>query len=393
MTGKEEGSRVKVKDLMSGEFQTIGEEEFLSRAVGMFREGAVKPGGALLVVDGKGRCRGVLTERMIVRSRLDPSRTKVKAVYRPSPSLSPEEGAEEAARLMVENDLKHLPVVEGEKVVGVVTDMALLQRMVEGEDGSRPVREVATREVRTIDENESLATALAVMREEGVSRLPVTRRGKPVGIITMHDLVVRVIRPKDQVRFGDLAGEKPRPLGTPVRGLMSEPLLGVRPDATLREAVRLMAERNVASLAVMEDGRLEGILTKSDLLSSLARKEEKGGVYLQLSLDRSAVDDLEYERMVSDLKGFARKYAQQVRGGVLTAHFKRVGSRRGSQPLVSCRLTVRGKEQLVGVGEGWGFAQALSSAMGHVERRLMRSREREKDRRLEERLLEKFVWE
>lgn len=378
---------MKVKDLMSREFQTIGEEEFLSKAVGMFREA----GGALLVVDGKGRCRGVLTERMIVRSRLDPSRTKVKAVYRPSPLLSPEEEAEEAARLMVENDLKHLPVVEGGRIVGVVADMALLQRMVEGEDGSRPVREVATREVRTIDENESLATALAVMREEGVSRLPVTRRGKPVGIITMHDLVVRVIRPKDQVRFGDLAGEKPRPLSTPVRGLMSEPLLWVRPDATLREAVALMAEKNVASLAVMEDGKLEGILTKSDLLSALARKERGGGVYLQLSLDRSAVDGLEYERMLSELKGFIRKYAQQVRGGVLTAHFKRVGGK--GQPLVSCRLTVRGREQLVGVGEGWGFLQALSSALGHLERRLMRSREREKDHRLEERLLERFVWE
>lgn len=384
---------MKVKDLMSEEFQTIGEEEFLSRAVGMFREGGVKAGGALLVVDRRGKCKGVLTERMIVRSRLDPSKTRVKAVYRSSPLLSPEEEVEEAARLMVENDLKHLPVVENGRIVGVVTDMALLQRMAEGEGGSRPVREVATREVRTIDENESLAAALAVMREEGVSRLPVTRRGKPVGIITMHDLVVRVIRPKDQVRFGDLAGEKPRPLGTPVRGLMSEPLLWIRPDATLREAVRLMAEKNVASLAVMEDGRLEGILTKSDLLSALARKEERGGVYLQLSLDRSAVDDLEYERMLSDLKGFIRKYAQQVRGGVLTAHFKRVGSRKEGQPLVSCRLTVRGREQLVGVGEGWGFAQALSSAMEHVEKRLMRSREREKDHRLEERLLEKFVWE
>lgn len=384
---------MEVRDLVSKEFQTIGEEDFLSKAVGMFREGKVRPGGALLVVDGRGKCKGVLTERMIVRSRLDPSKTKVKAVYRPSPFLSPEERVEEAARLMVENDLKHLPVVEGGRIVGVVTDMAILQKMVEGEEGLRQVREVATKEVRTIDENETLATALAVMREEGISRLPVTRKGKPVGIITMHDLVVNVIRPKDQVRFGDLAGEKPKPLGTPVRGLMSEPLLWVRPETTLREAVKLMAERDVASLVVMEDGRLEGILTKSDLLSFLARKGERGGVYLQLSLDRSSVDDLEYERMLSDLKGFVRKYATLVRGGMVTAHFKRIGSKGRDKPLVSCRLTVKGKSQLVGVGEGWGFAQALSAAMEHLERRLMRSREREKDHRLEERLLEKFIWE
>ncbi|MEM1981236.1 MAG: CBS domain-containing protein, partial [Candidatus Hadarchaeales archaeon] len=88
---------MEVRDLVSKEFQTIGEEDFLSKAVGMFREGKVRPGGALLVVDGRGKCKGVLTERMIVRSRLDPSKTKVKAVYRPSPFLSPEERVEEAA--------------------------------------------------------------------------------------------------------------------------------------------------------------------------------------------------------------------------------------------------------------------------------------------------------
>jgi CBS domain-containing protein len=387
------GSGLRVRDVMSKEFRTIGEEEFLSRAVGMFREGAVKPGGALLVVDGRGRCRGVLTERMIVRSRLDPSRTKVKAVYRSSPLLSPEDPVEEAARLMVENDLKHLPVCESGRLVGVVRDMDLLRSMVEGEEGKRQVGELATREVRTIDENEPLSSALALMREEGVSRLPVTRRGRPVGIITMHDLVVHVVRPKDQLRFGDLAGEKPRPLSNPVRSIMSEPLVSLPPTATLREAVELMESRDVASVVLLEDGRLEGILTKADLLSALAKGREEEGVYLQLSLSREEVEDLEYERMLSDLKAFARKYSPYVKGGTLTAHFKRLRGEGKNRPLVSCRLVLRGKFQLVGVGEGWGFSQALSSALEHAERRLMRSKEIRKDRRVEERFLEKSLWE
>jgi CBS domain-containing protein len=386
------GPDLRVRDVMSGEFQTIGEEELLSRAVGMFREGKAEPTGALLVVDGRGRCRGVLTERMIVRSRLDPSRTKVKAVYRSSPLLSPEDPVEEAARLMVENDLKHLPVCENGRLVGVVRDMALLRRMVEGEEGKRPVRELATREVRTIEEDESLSSALVLMREEGVSRLPVTRKGKPVGIITMHDLVVHVVRPRDQLRFGDLAGEKPRPLSNPVRSLMSEPLVSVPPTATVREAVELMEKQDVASVVLLDGGRLEGILTKTDLLSALAKGREEEGVYLQLSLGRGEVEDLEYGRMLSDLKAFARKYSPYMKGGTLTVHFKRLKGER-NRPLVSCRLVLRGKFQLVGVGEGWGFSQALSSALEHAERRLMRSREIKKDRRLEERFLEKSLWE
>lgn len=39
---------MRVRDVISGEFQTIGEKEFLSRAVGMFREGVVKPGAPLV---------------------------------------------------------------------------------------------------------------------------------------------------------------------------------------------------------------------------------------------------------------------------------------------------------------------------------------------------------
>ncbi len=384
------GSILRVRDVMSGEFQTIGEEEFLSRAVGMFREGAVKPGGALLVVDGRGRCKGVLTERMIVRSRLDPSRTKVKAVYRPSPLLSPEDPVEEAARLMVENDLKHLPVCENGRLVGVVKDLTLLKRMAEGEEGKRQVRELATREVRTIDENEPLSSALALMREEGISRLPVTRRGKPVGIITMHDLVVHVVRPRDQLRFGDLAGEKPRSLSNPVKSLMSEPLVSLPPTATVREAVRLMEERDVASVVLLEGGRLAGILTKTDLLSALARGREEEGAHVQLSLPREEVEEEEYERMLSELRAFTRKYSPYLRGGSLTVHFKRVGG--GGRPLVSCRLVIRGRFQVVGVGEGWSFLHSLSSALEHAERRLMRRKEISGDRRLEERFLSRTLW-
>ena len=99
--------------------------------------------------------------------------------------------ASEAARLMRDEDVGLIPVVEGERLVGTVTDRDIALRVVaEGKRAeSTTVGEIASREVVTIDPQQDLDEALRLMARHQVRRLPVVEGdGTLVGIVAQADV-------------------------------------------------------------------------------------------------------------------------------------------------------------------------------------------------------------
>lgn len=98
----------------------------------------------------------------------------------------------DAARLMRDNDIGDVIVVEGDQVNGIVTDRDIGVRVVaEGRDpASTPVSEACTTGVEAIEPNASVDDALSAMREKDIRRLPVVEGGRPVGIVSLGDLAV-----------------------------------------------------------------------------------------------------------------------------------------------------------------------------------------------------------
>lgn len=115
--------------------------------------------------------------------------TRTPAVCRPSDTL------DYVAKLMLEHDCGEIPVCDGTKLVGVITDRDITCRAVA--TGKAPVaipaRDVMTRNVHTVRENDSLDAALEMMEEKLVRRLPVVdEEGRLTGIISQADLVSKV---------------------------------------------------------------------------------------------------------------------------------------------------------------------------------------------------------
>jgi len=98
----------------------------------------------------------------------------------------------DAARVMRDSDIGDVVVIEDGNVTGIVTDRDIVVRGVaEGRDpDSTAVSEVCTTGVETIDPSASVDDALSLMREKDIRRLPVTKNGRPVGIISLGDLAV-----------------------------------------------------------------------------------------------------------------------------------------------------------------------------------------------------------
>ena len=126
--------------------------------------------------------------------------TKVREVMTDRPRcITPDTPVSEAARLMKSEDVGSLPILDGDRLIGIVTDRDIvLQAVAEGKDPrGMPVREVASQDLVTVGEDEDLSEALNRMASNQVRRIPVVDEDdRLVGIVTQAD-VAREAKDKD----------------------------------------------------------------------------------------------------------------------------------------------------------------------------------------------------
>ncbi len=115
------------------------------------------------------------------------------------------------------------------------------------------VEDVMVEDVITVDSGAPVMEAVKRMNENEIGCLVVTRRGKAVGIITERDLLKRVI-----ARLRDATKTK-------VRQIMTKPLIVGDPNMDLEDATKLMFERKIKKLPVIEGGRLVGLVSLTDI--------------------------------------------------------------------------------------------------------------------------------
>ncbi len=126
----------------------------------------------------------------------------------------------------------------------------------------RPLRagDIASSPVRTISPDASMREAGELMRQWGHGGLPVVADGELVGVVSRKDV--------DKAERHGLAH-------APVKGFTNRDPICVGPEAELAELERLLAQRGIGRVPVMQDGRLVGIVTRKDVL-----RAQHGDAYL-----------------------------------------------------------------------------------------------------------------
>jgi CBS domain-containing protein len=105
----------------------------------------------------------------------------------------------------------------------------------------------------TVDARVSVKKAVRVMNDFSIGCLPVTNEGKIAGMLTERDVLVRIV----------VEGRDPEK--TLVGDVMSKPLIVVKPEATVEEAVETMFKNKVKKLPVVENEKLIGLVTFTDI--------------------------------------------------------------------------------------------------------------------------------
>jgi CBS domain-containing protein len=118
---------------------------------------------------------------------------------------------------------------------------------------AQSIREVMTPDPRTVATTDTIVDAARQMREGDVGAILVEDRGSVAGILTDRDIVVRVVagdRDPSSVTVGDVA---------------SRDIASLTVDQTVEDAIRIVREKNVRRIPVLQDGRPAGIVSIGDL--------------------------------------------------------------------------------------------------------------------------------
>ncbi|UCE16280.1 MAG: CBS domain-containing protein [Candidatus Bathyarchaeota archaeon] len=129
---------------------------------------------------------------------------------------------------------------------------------------SLKLEDVMIKNVFTVGERAMMKTVVELMIKHYIGCLIVMRRKKPVGIVTMRDVLKRVLlSPKNtkKTKVNDMLMRK-------VGEIMTKPLITEKPRTGLREGVRLMTERKIKNLPIVENGHLLGLVTYTNIIRS-----------------------------------------------------------------------------------------------------------------------------
>ncbi|AZH25827.1 CBS domain-containing protein [Haloplanus aerogenes] len=384
-----------IADIVSEDFVEFAPDARVSKLAGAFGDSDVKG----VVVRGDD-FEGVVTRRQLATSHHQPNEKAGSVVWH-VPRLDSNADVREVAQLMIDSDSKLLPVFEGESLIGAVTADDVL-RAVKPFLDAVTVADAYTADIVTLDPGTTVGEALHAFREHRITHLPVVEEESAVGILSLYDVTALTVRSMSGSQGGDASGtdafgggisessgrargggygaregELERILDLPVRDVMASPVRTIDPDATLDVAVEEMFEVGGSALLVTEDDQPAGIVTKTDVLDSLTW--EAGGNRSVQLYGADLLDDVSYDAVVAMIDKFDDRGHDIIDAKIHLHEHKE--TLRGT-PLLLARIRLHtDRGQFIASGEGYGAQHAINEARDVLERRIRDEKTRGKSKK------------
>ena len=375
-----------IADIATGDYAEVDAEERLGKIRSLFER--ENPRGVIVTDDGE--YAGVIGQRQLVQSHVEDD-TKAESLLVSAPKVGRTDDVREVARVLVEGGTKVAPVFEADRLWGIVTTNAILEAVLDHLD-ALTVEAIYTEDVVTVTEDTNIGRAINLLREHSISRLPVLDdAGLLSGILTTHDIVNVVVRDMDKTTVGERAGGNDRILDIPVYDEMASPVATTSLDESVDRSVERMLENDYTGLIVTpedDDRKVEGILTKTDVLRALTYTEED---HMDVQITNiNLLDDISRDTIRTDIENVVDKYQKmQVRHAHVRFHEHKEKLR--GTPLIQCQIRLRTtKGQMAGSGEGYGAKQAFNVALDKLERNVLELKGVQSDEEYRGQLLRKL---
>ncbi len=249
-----------VGEIMSKDPVSVEEGDFVTRARQLIRDNQLR---GLPILNGEGHVTGIVTDRDMLKIASTRSNVTVSGFSVETPLVTTETDVVEAAKFLLSANYAILPVVrssEDLRLEGVVSPIDISKKIDPDKLADKKVKETMNTTTKTCGPLDSVTKVWDAMLDFDFTGMPVVdEKSKPLGMITRIDIL----------KTGGARIGKDTKDVMKVEKLMSTPLFSISPEASLRDAVKTMLDREIGRISVVDDGKLVGIIDRYDVIKAI----------------------------------------------------------------------------------------------------------------------------
>jgi CBS domain-containing protein/ribosome-associated translation inhibitor RaiA len=366
----DEMGRTEISTLLDKRLVIFSPEESVSRVLG-----ELERTGRYEAVVQAGDKTGLITLRHLLNVS-QPENTKLLHLWKPLTQVTPDSVVTGVAAELIRINERALPVVEGTKPVGIISQLDIVKAMADSPElGAFPAKDLAKTPVTSMDAKEAISKARSIMLDKGFSHIPVTREGKLVGMVTAQELIQIFLKPQGRSKQGDRPSENTAKYRGELGGIMDEQPLTVGVEASALEVARGLRDREKsACLLIDSQGVIHGIITPRELLALIARRPLTKELPIQIvGLSKEDFfDRAEAEAKVDRvIKKGMRVHPNISEVSIVIKKTNEGGDRTRYE--MSARV-ISATEQINAHGEGYDMLQTFEDMLNTLEREMIKTK-------------------
>jgi len=187
----------------------------------------------------------------------------IASLVKPPQIAPPSAPIRDVVEMMAGNEGYVIVSDDGRKPVGVVSERDVVRAVASGVSLDAPVSSIVATRVLTVPDKAPLTTVQRVMAENGLRHIVVVRDGAIAGYVSARDIFGERLLVEDVETRRKLSAKA-------VKEVMKSPPVTLYPQATLADAARTMAEKNIGFVVLTEGDRLVGVVSERDVVKALA---------------------------------------------------------------------------------------------------------------------------
>lgn len=270
-----------IKDIMSSKVVVVDKDQNLNDALKLMKKHKIS---RLPVIntnqENERELVGIITEKDIALrlgssryGNMAPSHFHVSTVMSPNPiTLKSTENLGNAAKVMIENKIGGIPVVDNGDIVGIVTKTDFIETCQGIPYNKTYIKDRMQTNVMTVSPGDRLVHARRILIDEDIGRLPVMSGSEIEGILTAKDIA------DSMISFRKVVPDKyqaARIRNLLVEDIMTQNVRTINEGATIADASTFMIDQDCSGIPVTNDtDEITGMITKTDLMNLIVELEE-----------------------------------------------------------------------------------------------------------------------
>jgi predicted transcriptional regulator len=284
---------------------------------------------------------------------------------------------EEIACAMVTNNIYTLPILDNEKLLGIVTADDVIKKLTEQTLGTQPIKTIMCTTPLSVNPEETIGKVLHLFRHQHIPYLPIVDHTTIVGSITLDILVKNIFHGPINVEGRDnFVSEQRQQLDLPIKTIMQEQPLLISPETSIKDVHQKMHQFELPGVLIGKENHLHGIVTHKELLAPYAGFEKEETIAIQFHHRNTKVQGFDKEQAVELLHSeFLKNYEKYLELGYLHVSLEQHKETKQGLFRVVCEMKLSGKPGVFyATQEGYGPQQAMRNAYLAIEHQINKAK-------------------